>query len=248
MNSQQFSKFIKDPDFASDQNPGLLEDMVARFPYCQSGQLLLACNYYATDSAQYTNQLKKAAVYAGDRSILKVLVGLALKVRLQKVNARSEFRKPLSLIPTAPAEQVIQPEPESRSIENAAMAYERMTQEELLAIVKTRLAEIADSASHFLEPPSHLPERTSSVTKKSLIEKFIREEPRISKPKAVFFNPIESAIRSNFDEEEIVSETLAILYAQQGNKQKAIHVYEKLSLYNQEKSRFFAAQIEKLSS
>ena len=70
----------------------------------------------------------------------------------------------------------------------------------------------------------------------------------MSRPKREFFNPASSSQRSNMDEEDIVSETLALLYAKQGNLQKAIHIYEKLSLINQEKSRFFAAQIEKLSS
>jgi hypothetical protein len=48
------------------------------------------------------------------------------------------------------------------------------------------------------------------------------------------------------DEEEIVSETLALLYARQGNIQKAIHIYQKLSLRFSEKSRYFAAQIENI--
>jgi hypothetical protein len=136
-----------------------------------------------------------------------------------------------------------------------------MSQEELLAIVKKRLAEInaeqkreqlptgiPEPESEIPKPESHVPGHGFPASKASLIEKFIQEEPRISKPKAAFFSPTESAIRSNFDEEEIVSETLAQLYAQQGNIQKAKHIYEKLSLINQEKSRYFAAQIEKLSS
>jgi hypothetical protein len=86
----------------------------------------------------------------------------------------------------------------------------------------------------------------NSPTKAALIDKFIREEPRISKPKASFFSPTDSSVRSNMDDEEIVSETLARLFAEQGNTQKAIHIYEKLCLINQEKSRYFAAQIEKL--
>jgi hypothetical protein len=164
-------------------------------------------------------------------------------------------------VPAIPALPATHPEPrlELQTIENAPQTHERLTQEELLAIVKKRLSEIdaekKREQDHSSNPEDqthnsriHHPESEFISTKASLIEKFIQDEPRISKPKTAFFNPTDSAIRSNFDDEEIVSETLAQLYAQQGNVQKAIHIYEKLSLINQEKSRYFAAQIEKLGS
>jgi hypothetical protein len=90
------------------------------------------------------------------------------------------------------------------------------------------------------------PERAVFMTKEDIIEKFIREEPGISRQKSEFFNPNESAIKSSLDDDEIVSETLAQLYHNQGNTPKAIKIYEKLSLLFPEKSRYFAAQIEKL--
>lgn len=47
-------------------------------------------------------------------------------------------------------------------------------------------------------------------------------------------------------ENEIVTEAMAEVFAQQGKSAKAVEVYQKLSLLNPAKSAYFAAQIEKL--
>ncbi|MDP1622956.1 MAG: hypothetical protein Q8M08_11535 [Bacteroidales bacterium] len=262
MSSQLFSKLIHDPCSVNDQGLLLLDDLVQQYPYCQSGQLLLACYYYLNGNSQYPDQLKKASAYAGDRTVLKELVARAKKATEHPTVVPQPVNDPPD-----PGYRSLYHPPEVIIAKHSPVKYERMTQEELLAIVKKRLSEInaekkqeqriaeiqttaSDSTYHenTPEPPAPFLESESSASKESLIDKFIREEPRISKPKAVFFSATDSAIRSNFDEEEIVSETLANLYAQQGNIQKAIHIYQKLSLINQEKSRYFATQIEKLSS
>lgn len=52
---------------------------------------------------------------------------------------------------------------------------------------------------------------------------------------------------AEFDEEDdIVSEELAEIYAAQGLNSQAIEIYRKLSLLNPKKSAYFADQIEKL--
>ena len=266
MTIREFSTLINDPFLTGNASLKALEDCVTRYPYCQSLQILLTCNFYTANDTQYPEQLKKAAAYAGDRRRLREVILQAKKSG--NIQQRSvTIPETASQIPGLPIERPDR-EHKFQESENASPAYERMTPEELLSIVKKRLAEIEadkkrdeaksgasdpvseilDSTSRIPGPGSRLPDPATPLTKASLIEKFIRDDPRISKPKAAFFNPTDSAIRSNFDEEEIVSETLAQLYAQQGNITKAIHIYEKLSLINQEKSRFFAAQIEKLTS
>ncbi len=59
----------------------------------------------------------------------------------------------------------------------------------------------------------------------------------------------EITTEANFDDEDdLVSEELAEIYALQGLKKQAIEIYRKLSLLNPKKSAYFADQIEKLKN
>jgi len=79
-----------------------------------------------------------------------------------------------------------------------------------------------------------------------LIEKFSKDAPKI------IYSPETHDGEANYGEESleedpnIVSETLAAIYAQQGYYQKAIQMYEILKLHFPEKSCYFAALIENL--
>lgn len=85
----------------------------------------------------------------------------------------------------------------------------------------------------------------TSLSKQELIDRFIKNEPKIT-AKREFFNPVDQAKYSSMDNDAIVSETLAKVQLKQGNIDKAIKIYEKLILINPENSVYFASQIEKL--
>ncbi len=97
---------------------------------------------------------------------------------------------------------------------------------------------------HQLDRKRQTPPKEES---KEIIDSFIESQPQISRSeRSEFFSPTNAAKMSIVDSEEFVTETLAKIYANQGNKEKAISVYKKLMLKYPEKKTYFAALIEKL--
>lgn len=82
----------------------------------------------------------------------------------------------------------------------------------------------------------------------SILDKFIRENPRISRPKAEFYNPMNMAKQSVEEDDELVTETLANVYYSQGHYKKAIRAYEKLCLIYPHKMTYFASLIQKIKT
>ena len=84
---------------------------------------------------------------------------------------------------------------------------------------------------------------------KGIIDKIIESDPgRIKLGNQKFFTPNVDAKQSLLENEHLVTETLAKIYALQGNNSKAIRAYEILSLKFPQKSVYFTALIEKLKS
>lgn len=95
-----------------------------------------------------------------------------------------------------------------------------------------------------LEPPPVKPETREE--KDDLIQRFLESRPSVSRPKKEFFNPVNMAKKSEQQDPELVTETLANIYWKQGNHDKAIAMFEKLILKYPGKRPYFAALIQKI--
>ena len=94
--------------------------------------------------------------------------------------------------------------------------------------------------------PLVVPVKRATPSAQDLIDRFIEQEPSIKRQGGVDIAPGDLARESNVERDEWVTETLARIYAKQGNKNKAIKIYQKLGLLFPEKRDYFAARIAEL--
>ena len=241
--------YINKPAMLRGDAVQAMEDLAMSHPYFGIAQCLLAVAYQNTGDHRWERQLSVAASAIPNRARLRLLTQLA---KHADDDSFFKFVDSTTVAPeqgTAdiiPEKTFIIPEinlsgsREELSAELALLDERRKSIDELKAIIAARLKTLEEEKKRQNEAePSE-----KKMSRKELIDRFIAENPSISRPKAEFYNPISMAQNSIVDNSGIVSETLAKIYLKQGYFDKAIEIYEKLSLVNPEKSVYFAAQIE----
>ena len=244
-----------------------MESIAGQYPYFSLAQCLLAIAYQNEGNELYDQQLRKAASIIPERNNLRLFSLLAKQRWMTRPAEEEPVQEPeepffrfvdsakvgegegdLSVIPE---KTFIIPEinlsgtHEELSAELALLDEKRKSLDELKAIVAARLKALENEK---LQQAEGQDAPKKKLSRKELIDKFIAENPSITRPKAEFYNPISVAQNSITDKGDIVSETLAKIYFKQGYFEKAISIYEKLSLNNPEKSVYFAAQIEMIKA
>ncbi len=265
MDGKQLIGYMTRPESLKGEAIQEMEQLVADYPYFAIGQALLTIAYQNADDYKYPSQLKRTAAIMPNRDKLRLFTLIArhrwesepeipalpdeappadnVFSNIEPIEAKEEknsgiIREKVFIIP----EINLSGSHEELSAEMALLEEKRKSLDELKAIIANRLKEIEEEKQ---KKESERP-KPKKLSRKELIDKFILENPSISRPKAEFYNPISVAQNSIIDQENIVSETLAKIYEKQGYVDKAISIYEKLGLKYPEKSRYFAAQIQRL--
>ena len=248
MQTEKIYKCFEDTAVLDKSCVDELEKMLSAAPYFQPGWMLLAKAYHENNTAEYRDVLARTAARVFDREQLYDFIYLPVKAARKEDSQESLKEQKPVVAEKAEAPKAITKEDGS----------EVKSKEELQQMVKQRLEAIerekqtqtkAAEAEHTESTEASAPKKVAKPDKNKIIERFIKQNPGISKPgDKDYKEELEIAEKSLDDKLDFVSETLAEIYYKQGHIQKAVKIYKQLSLKYPEKSSYFAAQIQKLET
>lgn len=145
----------------------------------------------------------------------------------------------------APAAQPLRPMVLAARVPGARMSFGAWLDTDIQAVPKPLVpakpgARAVPEKAGAPAPPAPSESAAPSTTR-SAIDRFLGKTPIEPPKKAAFFSAQEAGRRSLRDHADMVSETLARIYEQQGNYAKAVEAYRKLALKVPEKAAYFAA-------
>ena len=276
MNTKDYIHLLNKPYSLNEGQTAELEKILSEFPYLQSARAIYLKGLYNQDSFRYNLELKKAAAYTTDRSVLFEFI---TSEQFQSVERKifAEQEKAVGQI-TVKDSEVVQPvvDKAEESIKMSLKAVGQLeeipveeksnelpapiTPEEKLEIGKPLEFGKAEthSFSEWLQlsklspinrdeaPKQPGPEATLNK-KMELIDKFIESNPKIIPSKETPAPPV-TIDRQPQDSQSLMTETLARVYLEQKKYTKAIQAYEILILKYPEKSVFFADRISEIKT
>lgn len=251
MRASDFHSILNGENLEGVDRQRLLNAIVEKYPYFGAAQVHLAKEMWDTDHINKQEQLQQAAIRVADRTVLYNLihgniqteveeepleekqVSEPVEVAEEKSGIPDEMIPDLAMYDVSMAEPVVQesekpeePEPQLEAEESEMSFLEWLNRVDV-------------------EPRSiPVQEKRSSS---ELIDQFLLNQPEIERTShRKFYSPQEMGRKSIQDDFEFVSETLAKIYEDQGDFEKATKAYESLMLKYPEKSSYFAARLKNL--
>ncbi len=267
MTQERFLKLLDNPALLTTISYEEMKTLALAYPYAHNLRTLLALKAQQINHADASRALAAAAAYSLDRTRLFVLVApkIISPQRLETIREEVLELKPIETV----QRELEALAPIAREERNGAMPQPSLS---IPPPISSRPEPAMDFALDFsqtspetvqpvdVQPPPAPP--TPPLTFGSWLDQFQLPtlEPRPARPappppvsstrpepvpKTIAHTLAEKSVSENKD---VLSETLARLYAKQGHREKAISMYQRLCLAFPEKSAYFAAEIDKLKN
>lgn len=253
MKKERFKEIVNNYSSTLDE-VNSLKKLANDYPFSQIIHLLLANASKKNNTKDFKPSLRNAAFHSTDRSILKSLIENNL--------VPSEEPKAANLAAVIPDSK------SSFNKKDILPTRSQINTDDLIAEVLENLEKLQktkkETAILFEDSPVVKEKKKKAVVKKitrkpkvtkqvpkvksqtNIIEKFIKEEPSITKNTKPMNEKADMASSSGKMRDDVISESLAKIFAKQGKIDKAIDIYKKLIWKLPQKKALFAAEIEKL--
>lgn len=233
-------RLISHPEQLDKDTLYQLRELVAKYPYFQAARLLFLKNLFLLHDPSFGEELRRAALYVPDRSVLFRLVE-GDNYKPQPVKKNSPETNPQE--GTSPADR-------TQSLIDDFLRTTAPSDEEHPRRKLTVADATTDYAAFLLQmEDAAVPDETdeSNQRRQVLIDDFIENKPdRIVLQAEPEYKPDIPAATDDAEEaadEDYLTETLAKIYIKQGRYEKALEIIRKLNLIYPKKNSYFADQI-----
>jgi len=218
MTAEQIFRYMQAPEELNQETLPFLKELTEQHPAFEAGWILYLRNLKNNNDSSFEQELINGAIRIQDRRKLYLFLNEKAKATQQQQETES---KPESTSDLEIFNLIFAPE---YRLENSGETVGNM-------------GEVARAIQN------------TSGKKFRLIDKFLEAQPKMPQVKVdEASSTMERQKPKDDDNDDFVTETLALIYAQQGYHKKAIHIFEKLSLKYPEKSTYFAGHIEKIKT
>lgn len=276
MNStfDQLAKSILKKDTLSQCSVDEIQQLVSQYPYFAPAHLLLAKKLQTENSEQFKVQLERTSLFFNNPLLLEQLMNDSGNAEITLAdNTKAATKVEETLIKDEIKNEDLEQQIENAAItEQADISLpEESNQEEntdhSVELPSLKIEPIDPNKTELLYAPYHTidyfasqdikykeeeqPKDRFSQQLKSFTEwlKVLRRLPATEIEKNMEPNAdrkVEQLANQSLQDREIVTEAMADVWIKQGNTEKAIDIYNKLSLLDASKRPYFAAKIEEL--
>ena len=251
MNITEFTSLLQNPNAISKEQTDDIEEILENYPYFQAARIIHLKGLKNQNSFKYNNALKTTAAYTTNRTILfdfitADTIDASVSLKEEKEFIDNSEVIDVELIEEAKGKTIL--DSNKTDVEKIQIAAKK------LDIGKPLVFDLSEMHSfhQWLQLTSLKPiEREEIIPSKKqkeregnfdLIEDFIKSKPKINPPPSGENKDI--AIESTTENKNLMTETLARVYLEQKQYDKAMQAFKILSLKYPEKSSFFADRIK----
>lgn len=260
MNKEKFSSILANPDSIKQEDSLFLQELVAKYPFSQLTRILYLKNLQSKQDINYGSELKKTACFVTDRNKLyQIITPKNTKSENLNIETNNDNSFDSPFVYDITREYEIEKETKEVSLEietlNKNISDFIINNEERNNINQTinsdnKFKNENHSFNEWLNlidnkrnsNTEDIPARQIFKSNMEILSNFIKKQAE-QKNKSEFYNPSKMAKKSLEEKDDIVSETLAKIYFDQADYNKAIQTYKKLMLIFPEKSIYFADKI-----